>query len=315
MKPKVVIVLGPTAVGKSEVALALAESLNGEIINADSQQVYRYMDIGTGKLSMGERERVPHHLIDIVDPDGEFNAAQFRRLASEAIREISERKRNVIVCGGTGLYLKALTQGLFEGPGQDPAIRRALESEIAERGLASLYRRLENIDPTVSSSIHPNDRQRVIRALEIYQLTGKPLSQWQGAHGFQENPFAVRAIGLNRERAELYDFINRRSEEMVRDGFLEEVRGLVHRGFGPELKPLQSVGYRQMVAVLEGRLTMAEGLAEMRQETRRLAKRQLTWFRRDETIQWFHPERQLRQICETVSEFLDQHPTNSEPAR
>jgi tRNA dimethylallyltransferase len=315
MKPKVVIVLGPTAVGKSEVALALAESLNGEIINADSQQVYRYMDIGTGKLSMGERERVPHHLIDIVDPDGEFNAALFRRLASEAIREITERKRNVIVCGGTGLYLKALTQGLFEGPGQDPAIRRALEAEIAERGLASLYRRLENIDPTVSSSIHPNDRQRVIRALEIYQLTGKPLSQWQGAHGFQEKPFAVRAIGLNRERAELYDFINRRSEEMVRGGFLEEVRGLVHRGFGPELKPLQSVGYRQMVAVLEGRLTMADGLAEMRQETRRLAKRQLTWFRRDETIQWFHPERQLQQICETVSQFLDQHPTNSEPAR
>jgi tRNA dimethylallyltransferase len=174
---------------------------------------------------------------------------------------------------------------------------------------------LANIDPTVSSAIHPNDRQRVIRALEIYQLTGKPLSRWQSAHGFQEKPFVVRAIGLNRERAELYDFINRRSEEMVRGGFLEEVRGLVHRGFGPELKPLQSVGYRQMVAVLEGRLTMADGLAEMRQETRRLAKRQLTWFRRDETIQWFHPERQRQQIFESVRQFLDQHPTNSEPPR
>ncbi|MGH7873587.1 MAG: tRNA (adenosine(37)-N6)-dimethylallyltransferase MiaA [Candidatus Binatia bacterium] len=303
MKPKIVVVLGPTAVGKSQVALTLAEQFHGEIINADSQQVYRYMDIGTGKPSSRERERARHHLIDIVDPDEVFNAALFRRLAGQAAWEVSARSQTVIVCGGTGLYLKALMHGLFEGPGQDAAIRRILESEIAEHGLAFLYRRLQSIDPTVSSSIHPNDRQRVIRALEVHQLTGKPLSEWQSAHAFHEQPFTVLEIGLNRERAELYDLINRRSEEMICAGFLEEVRRLVDRGFGPDLKPLQSVGYRQMVAVLEDRLTIAEGLVDMRQETRRLAKRQLTWFRQDKTIHWFHPERQ-QEIFETVRDFL-----------
>lgn len=304
MKPKIVIILGPTAVGKSEVALTLAQRFHGEIVNADSQQVYRYMDIGTGKVSLTVRQRVPHHLIDIVDPDEEFNAALFRELAGKAIDDIRQRGRNAIVCGGTGLYLKALTHGLFEGPGQDPAIRQALESEIAEHGLQALYRRLEQIDPTVGSTIHLNDRQRIVRALEVFQLTGKPLSYWHGAHGFQESRFTVLQIGLKRERAELYDRINRRSEEMVRAGLLDELRNLVDRGFGLELRPLQSVGYRQMAAVLEGMLALTDGLLEMKQETRHLAKRQLTWFRRDPTIRWFHPERQAQEIISAVSEFL-----------
>jgi tRNA dimethylallyltransferase len=304
MKPKLVIILGPTAAGKSEVALELAEGLNGEIVNADSQQVYRYMDIGTGKPSMPDRERVRHHLIDVVDPDEEFNAALFRSLATDSIRQLHEREKNVILCGGTGLYLKALTQGLFEGPGQDPAIRRALEQEIVENGLGGLYQRLEAIDPTVGSSIHPNDRQRIIRALEVYQLTGKPLSEWQKAHGFQENPFTALKIGLNRERSELYDLINRRSEGMIRDGLLDEVAGLVAQGFGLELKPLQSVGYRQAGAVLLGKMALADALAQIKQETRHLAKRQLTWFRRDQEIIWYHPERQKQEIFQAVENFL-----------
>lgn len=305
MKPKLVIILGPTAVGKSEVALDLAERLNGEIVNADSQQVYRFMAIGTGKPSKAERERVRHHLIDVVNPDEEFNAAVFRRLATETIEEIYERRRNPFVCGGTGLYLRALTQGLFEGPGQDPVIRRGLENEIEEHGLAVVYRRLEQIDPTVGSTIHPNDRQRIIRALEIHQLTGKPLSEWQRQHGFQENPFTLLKIGLNRERSELYDLINRRSEGMVRSGLLDEVRGLTGKGYGLDLKPLQSVGYRQMGAVLQGKMALLDALEEMKQETRHLAKRQLTWFRRDEAIRWFHPERQKSEIIEAVEIFLE----------
>ena len=304
MKPKLVIILGPTAVGKSEVALALAEALTGEIVNADSQQVYRYMDIGTGKPSRAERARIRHHVIDVVDPDEEFNAALYRRAAIAAIRQIHEAGHGVFICGGTGLYLKALTQGLFEGPGQNAAIRRSLEKEIDAHGLSTLYRRLEQIDPTVGSSIHPNDRQRIIRALEVYQLTGRPLSEWQRAHGFRDDVFTLLKIGLNRDRRELYDLINRRSEEMIRAGLLDEVRGLVDRGFGLELKPLQSVGYRQMGAVMQGAMEPAEGLAAMKQETRHLAKRQLTWFRRDGEIRWYHPEKQKEEIFHAVGEFL-----------
>lgn len=304
MRPKIVIVLGPTAVGKSEVALHLAKSLNGEIVNADSQQVYRLMDIGTGKPSKADRERIRHHLVDIVAPNEEFNAALFRRLATESIRQIHARGRNVIVCGGTGLYLKALTRGLFEGPGQDPEVRQALEQEITANGVASLYQRLERIDPTVGSSIHPNDRQRIVRALEVYRLTGRPLSEWQKEHGFQENPFEIFKIGLLRERAELYNFINLRCERMIEEGLLEEIRGLVERGFDLDLKPLRSVGYRQMGQVLRGRQSMNDAIEEMKQETRHLAKRQLTWFRRDDEIRWFHPEGQSKEIESTAARFL-----------
>jgi len=304
MRPKIVIILGATAVGKSAVGLRLAETVNGEIVNADSQQVYRHMDTGTGKPSKADRERVRHHLIDIVAPNEEFNAALFRRLASDSIGQIHARQRNVIVCGGTGLYLRALTHGLFEGPGQDPAVRHALEQEIANSGLAVLYERLEKIDPTVGATIHRNDRQRIIRALEVYQVTGRPLSEWQKEHGFQEEPFDILKIGLLRERAELYDLINLRSERMIKDGFLEEVRGLVARGFDLTLKPLRSVGYRQMGQVLRGLQSLEDALEEMKRETRHLAKRQLTWFRRDEEIQWYHPEKQQREILQSAENFL-----------
>ena len=303
MKPKIVVILGPTAVGKSALALELAGQLDGEIVNADSQQVYRYMDIGTGKPSMADRKCVRHHLIDVVDPDEGFNAAMFRQLASEVIYQIDERKGNAIVCGGTGLYLKALTRGLFEGPGQDLDIRRNLEKEIEKSGLKSLYERLAEIDPTVTSTIHPNDRLRTIRALEVYQLTGKPISQWQKEHRFQEQPFEALKIGLNCERAELYDRINRRSMDMVAAGFVDEVRKLVARGYSLDLKPLSSVGYAQMAKVIRGTLRIDAALEEMKQETRRLAKRQLSWFRGDREIRWFHPK-QASEFLELVQEFF-----------
>jgi tRNA dimethylallyltransferase len=303
MKPRVVVILGPTAVGKSDLALELAARIGGEIINADSQQVYRFMDIGTGKPSSAERERVRHHVIDVVNPDEEFNAAMFCRLAAEAIWQIQQRNHRVVVCGGTGLYLKALTRGLFGGPGQDSELRHKLQKEIDEVGLGPLYQRLVDIDPTVASSIHPNDRQRTIRALEVFQLTGKPLSQWQGEHAFQEQPYEVLKIGLNRERTELYDLINRRSERMVQDGLLEEVRTLAGKGYHLDLKPLRSVGYRHMGQVLQGVQDMPDALEEMKQETRRLAKRQLTWFRGDPDILWYHPD-QRQPILESVNGFL-----------
>jgi len=304
MKPKLVIVLGPTAVGKSELALEMALRLDGEIVNADSQQVYRHMDIGTGKPSQSDRQKAPHHLIDVVNPDEAFNAARFRHLATEAIEEIQRRRKTPIVCGGTGLYLKVLMHGLFTGPGQSPEIRKFLEEQISEKGLGALYERLVAIDAGVTSTIHPNDRQRIIRALEIYESTGKPLSQWQKEHSFREDPFDLLKIGLARERAELYDHINRRCEHMIQSGFLQEVQALVSQGFGLELKPLRSVGYRQMGAVLQGTVNLADASMEMKQETRNLAKRQLTWFRRDREIRWFHPQAGKEEIFRAASGFL-----------
>ena len=304
MKPKIVIVLGPTAVGKTELALAVAQRVNAEIVNADSQQVYRYLDIGTGKPSKPERERVRHHLIDVVNPDEDFNAARYRQLAAASIDEIHKRGAKVLVSGGTGLYLKALTGGLFSGPSQDTELRANLEREIAQIGLAALYDRLIAIDPGANTKIHPNDRQRIIRALEVYQSTGRPLSEWQNEHRFQEEAFQVLKIGLARARDELYDLISRRSESMIRAGLLDEVRGLMERGYELDLKPLRSVGYRQMGEVIEGIKGLPEAMAEMKQETRRLAKRQLTWFRSDPEIRWFHPEKQEREIGESVQAFL-----------
>ena len=303
LKPKLIIILGPTAVGKSELALELATCIDAELVNADSQQIYRYLDIGTGKPSPADRARVAHHLIDIVNPDEEFNAARFRRLATQSVEQIHGRKKPVIVCGGTGLYLKALTQGLFEGPGQDAQIRQALEAQIDSEGLAALHLQLSRIDPSAATTIHTNDRQRLIRALEVFQLTGKPLSEWQKEHAFQERPFDVLKIGLNRERGELYDRINRRSERMVEDGLLAEVRSVVAMGYGLALKPLRSVGYRQMGQVLLGQQELLGAIEEMKQETRRLAKRQLTWFRADKEIRWFDPNEKT-EIVEAAKKYF-----------
>ncbi len=307
MKAKIVIVLGPTGVGKSEVAIEVALEVGGEVINADSLQVYRYMDIGTGKPPVPQRQKVAHHLVDIIDPNGEFNAALFRQRALESAQEIWSRGKKVIVCGGTGLYIQALTHGLFIGPAKDPKIRERLGEQAREKGLASLYQRLREVDPDAVFSIHANDRQRIIRALEVSELTGKKMSQWLSEHGFKENPFDTLKIGLNRDRQELYTIINRRCEEMVSHGLAEEVKDLIDRGYSLDLKPLQSVGYRHMGLYLTGALSLNDTLSLMKRDTRHLAKRQLTWFRADKEIRWFHPERDESKIIETVKEFLLTH--------
>jgi tRNA dimethylallyltransferase len=304
MKPKVVIILGPTGVGKSEVAMEVALQFRGEIVSADSLQIYRHLDVGTGKPAPEQRRKVRHHLIDVIDPDEEFNVAMFRKMALTAIQEIYSRGNPAIVCGGTGLYIKALSHGLFVGPGKDAEIRNGLEEEAKVKGLGYLYERLKEIDPEATSWIHPNDRQRIIRALEVFALTGKRLSQWQGDHRFGESPFEILRIGLNRDREELYELINRRCEEMVASGLVEEVGWLTDKGYGADLNPMQSVGYYQIGLYLRGEMSLEESLSLMKQDTRRLAKRQLTWFRADKEIRWFHPEHERKRILDTVRDFL-----------
>ncbi len=303
VKPKLIVILGPTAVGKSELAFELARSIDAEIINADSQQVYRYMDIGTGKPSAAEREQVRHHLIDIINPDEEFNVAIFRHLATDAIADIQVRDKPVILCGGTGFYLKALTRGLFAGPAPDLAIRERLNAEADRSGLASLYRRLERVDPQAISRIHPNDRQRIVRALEVFELTGRAISDWQKEHAFAESLFATLKIGLERERAELYDRINERCDRMIAAGFMDEVNVLLKKGYGFDLKPLQTIGYRHMGFVIRGEASTEEAVMLMKRDTRRLAKQQLTWFRGDRDIRWFHPD-EKKQFQLAVETFL-----------
>ena len=305
MKPKLVIVLGPTAVGKSNIVLDLAFQLRAEIISADSQQVYRHMDIGTAKPSREQREKIPHHLIDVVDPDEEFNAAMFRNLAIEIAHELADQDKRIIVCGGTGLYIKALTRGLFGGPGQDPQIRQALEWEIEEHGIGALYHRLEQVDPQSAARIHPHDRQRISRALEVYHATGRKISDWQSEHGFTDSLFEVLKIGLDRPRSEVYDRIDRRCELMIATGLLNEVKKLVEMGYTLDLKPMQSIGYRHLGLFLRGRISLDNAVHLMKRDTRRLAKRQLTWFGGDREIRWFDPESQRGNIEDAVRTFFD----------
>ena len=304
MKPKIVVVLGPTAVSKSDVAMELALQVGGEIINADSQQVYRQMNIGTAKPSRGECETVPHHLIDIVDPDEEFNVARYRELAAADIHEVQKKSKQAIVCGGTGLYIKALTRGLFIGPAQDAEIRAALTLEASVSGLRPLFERLERVDPSSTSWIHPNDRQRIIRALEVYQLTGRPMSEWQKQNDFNEDLFETLKIGHYRDRADLYALIDERSDRMIERGLIDEVKGLCEKGYSLDLKPLRSVGYKHVGLFLTGEMGLEEAVFLMKRDTRRLAKRQLTWFRSDREIRWFHPELERTKITGLVEAFL-----------
>lgn len=302
-RPRVLFLVGPTGVGKTDVALALAGRLDAEIVSADSMQVYRRMDIGTAKPTPAQRRQRPHHLLDVVDPDQVFHAALFREHALKAMEGIRARGRNVLVAGGTGLYVKALSRGLFAGPGADPELRADLEREFAEHGPERLFERLGRLDPEAAARIQPRDRTRVVRALEVVLGTGRPLSQWQREHGFGDRPFDVLGVGMDRPRPELYERIDRRCRRMMAEGLLDEVRGLLDMGYGPGLRSMQGVGYRQAALCLMDRLTPADALSSMQRATRHLAKRQLTWFRADRSLHWLHPDR-VDDIGELCSAFL-----------
>jgi len=286
-KPKLVAILGPTATGKSSLALHLAGKYGGEIISADSVQVYRGLDIGSAKPSAEDRRRIPHHLIDILDPDQDYSASAFRDQADEIIRRLCRGISPIFVAGGTGLYLKVLSRGLFRGPGGDPRLRQALRRKAETEGSASLHKELGQWDPEAASRIHPHDTFRLIRALEVYSLSHRPISEFQKEHGFRENPYRILKIGLQCEREELYRNIEARVDEMIKKGWVEEVRSLLEEGYSPSLKSMQSLGYKRLISHLLGEMELDRAIELIKQDTRRFAKRQITWFRADPGILWF----------------------------
>ena len=298
---KVLAVLGPTCAGKSELALQMAEEAGGEIVNADSMQVYKDFDIGTAKVDALTRSRIRHHLVDVIEPTEEFNGAVFKRMADEAIAQIQERRKIPITVGGTGLYLRILFHGIFPVR-NDPAVRAQIR-EAFEKNPFELYEELKRVDPEYAVRISYRDRVRVVRALEVHHITGIKMSDWQKSHGFSEKRYNVYKIGLGRPRDELYERINRRVEEMLSQGWVEEAKTLLRR-YGPDARPFSGIGYREIALHLRGVMSEEDMVREIKKNTRHYAKRQLTWFAREQDINWFTYPEERENILEKVRLFL-----------
>lgn len=302
-KPRIIVICGPTGLGKTAVAVELARTFHGEIISADSMQIYRYMTIGTAKPTPREQAGAPHHMIDIVDPDQPFDAAQYAGMARRIVADLHGKGLSPFVVGGTGLYIKALVHGLSPSTPPDLHIRQRLRQEAETVGMDVLYQRLATHDPTAAGKIHPNDHFRIIRALEVGEATGKPISDLHQAHRFVDESFTVLKIGLHMERDVLYDRIDQRVDGMLDGGLLAEVQDLLSMGYSANLKSMQSIGYRHMVAFIQGDLSWDEAVRTLKRDTRRYAKRQLTWFNKDPGLLWMNPEN-LENIRLQIKRFL-----------
>ena len=307
MKSPLICIVGPTAVGKTEIAIQLAQHLDAEIVSLDSRQIYRGMDIGTAKPTPEQQRAVPHHLIDCVDVDQTFSVAEYQRLADTAIAEIRGREKRAMAVGGAGLYFRGIIDGLFDGPGADAEIRAKLQREVDEHGNVALHERLRRCDPETANRVHPNNLVRVIRALEIYELTGKPISALQQQWKMNEPRYPFRAFGLNMPRETLYQRIEERVDRMVEAGLIEEVKGLLDQGCPRNCVAMQSFGYKELIDYLDRNRTLDEAIALLKQNTRRFAKRQLTWFRNDPRIEWLDTS-QFSSIDGIVDNLIAKNP-------
>ena len=307
MKSSLICIVGPTAVGKTEIAIQLAQHLDAEIVSLDSRQIYRGMDIGTAKPTLDQRGAVPHHLIDCVNVDQPFSVAEYQRLADTAIKEIRERGKRTMAVGGAGLYFRGIIDGLFDGPGADAEIRAKLQREADEHGNVALHERLRRCDPEAADRVHPNNVVRVIRALEVYELTGKPISVLQGQWKTNEPRYPFRAFGLNMPREVLYQRIEERVDRMVEAGLIEEVKGLLDQGYPRNCVAMQSFGYKELIDYLDRNRTLHEAITLLKQNTRRFAKRQLTWFRNDPRIEWLDTS-QFSSIDGIVDNLIAKNP-------
>jgi tRNA dimethylallyltransferase len=301
--PPILAIVGATATGKSALGLALAEHLDGEIINADALQVYRGFDIGTAKPGPEERARIPHHLIDILEPHERYSAGDFARRAEAAVEEIRSRGRLPIVVGGSGLYLRALLEGISPIPPGDPEIRRQLRERLDAEGLPALAAELRERDPETAARLGPGDTQRILRALEVSLASGEPLSAYISRQPFGTQRIAAIRVGLTLPRGILYDQITGRVAQMVQRGWVEEVASLLSRGLSPALPAFQAIGYRQLVQFLEGEWSLDRAIAETIRATRRFAKRQETWFRKETDITWFSAQDTNRLLFYRVLDY------------
>lgn len=288
-RPRVIVICGPTASGKTSLSVELACAFSGEIVNADAMQVYRGMDIGTARPGFQEQGGVPHHLFGVVNPDEEFHAALYRTMALEVLNDIHSRGKICFVVGGTGLYIRALVGGLMQAPPSDPGLRARLRSDWEEKGPVALHERLRELDGETAQRIHPHDRTRVIRALEIILLTRRSPLDFAKDHGFREQAFRSLMLGIQLDRGELYRRIDARSEAMAAGGLIQETRGLLEKGYSPDLKSMKAIGYRHMVRYLAGEWSLEEAVDALKRDTRRYAKRQLTWFRAEPSLIWLAP--------------------------
>lgn len=302
-QPRVVLITGPTGIGKTHMALEFARCLGAEIVSADSMQVYRFMDIGTDKPELKVRQEIVHHLIDVVDPDEEFNAGLYIRLATPIIEDLWKKGTPILLVGGTGLYIKVLLGGLINGAAPRPDLRKRYREEAENKGKESLYKRLSHLDSNAARSIHPNDLFRIIRALEVIDVTGEPLSSRQNRHGFLNRPYKVLKIGLMVDRDKLYREIEARVDRMIEKGFVDEVRTLFKKGYGLRHRSMRGLGYRHLSRFILGEWSFMEAIEWMKRDTRRYAKRQITWFRSDIEIEWFGPDNE-QEIEDRMKEFL-----------
>ena len=304
IKPKIIVICGPTGIGKTTVGIRLAENVGGEIISADSMQIYRYMDIGTAKPTADEQSRISHHMIDVVDPDEDFDALRFAEMARRKVMQLDHQGVISLVVGGTGLYIKALLQGLFQAQPVDPKIRERLKKKAHANGSDALYDRLLQVDPEAADRLHPNDTYRIIRALETIESSGRSISAHHQDHGFKDEPFDALKIALQMDRQVLYDRIDQRVDLMIAAGLVDEVKKLLGMGYSADLKSMQSIGYRHVADFLEERLSWEECVRTLKRDTRRYAKRQFTWFGADKDIIWQTPDG-FNQISNLVSKFLN----------
>ena len=306
---KVVAVVGPTGAGKTTVGLHLARELGGEIVGADAVQLYRELDVGSAKPTAAERAAAPHHLIDEVDAAAPYTAADFERDASAAIRDIAGRGRVPILVGGTTLYVRALLHGLCPAPPGDEVIRQRLAERAREEGWPALHAELGKLDPDAAARVHPNDRIRIERALEVVLATGRPLTRVQQDHAFPGNGFPAFQIALRLPREVLYERIDRRVRQMFEEGWIQEVESLLERGYDPDLKPLQAIGYRDVVRLVRGEQGREEAVQRIQRDTRRFAKRQMTWLRKEPGVHWHDPREGLEDtLLRRVRAFLAGEP-------
>jgi len=301
---RVGFIVGPTGAGKSALAMAVAERLHCEIVNADSRQFYRGMDLGTAKPLAEDRARVPHHLIDVREPGAPLDVAEFGRLARAAIDEIGARGGNPLIVGGSGLYLRVIRGGIFRGPAASAEIRDRLAMVAAKQSTEYLHRQLHEIDPEAANRIGVSDLYRIVRALEVFELTGETISAHQRRHRFADIGYDTLTVGVEVERKKLYEAIDRRFDQMMAAGLVAEVRSLLDAGNSPEKPPLSTIGYKQIAAYLRGEMTVADAVAAAKQESRRLAKRQLTWFRREPEIVWLDAERRTDDALALFAKFF-----------